>query len=147
MSNLDENLMASKVKKRFDSADGPFKRKVAEEFLKARERALKTGMVKSAEDFVRSLGVTRAGFHKYITKKSIPSLRVLNRARRLYNVRLNYGELGSTYFKGKKADPRQRTFEFVAEAISKEQIEIKKFSPKGETTVELVISIDFSKTA
>ena len=33
------------------------------------------------------------------------------------------------------------------ENISKEQIQIRKFSPKGESSVELVIRIDFSKSA
>jgi len=99
------------------------------------------------EKFVESLGITRAGFHKYVTRKAIPSLRVLAKARKYWGVRLSYGELGDKYIKAKKEDPRQMKFEFSFTDISKEQIEVKKFSPKGAKAVELLIKIDFSKTA
>lgn len=124
--------------------DEDFKIRVAEEFLRARGAALKKGM--SMEGFVQTLGITRAAYHKYITRKAIPSLRVLSRARKRWGVRLSYGALGSRLVNAKK-DSRQMEFQFSIEDVSKDQIEIKRFAPKGEGSVELVIKIDFSKTA
>src|SRR5260370_38271054 len=90
--------------------DEAFKRRVASEFTRARERGRLKGF--SMEDFVRKLGITRAAFHKHVTGKAIPSLRVLEKARRYWDVQLSYGELGNTYVKSKKKDPRQTEFQF-----------------------------------
>jgi transcriptional regulator with XRE-family HTH domain len=125
--------------------DEAFKRKVAEEFVRARDRACQKGF--SVEEFARTLGITRAGLHKYIARKAIPSLRVLQRARQYWGVRLSYGELGDRYIQARKKDPRQMEFKFSVEDVSKEQIRITKFSAKGENSAELVIKIDFSKSA
>src|SRR5207249_1814930 len=102
--------------------------KVVEEFVRARKRALSKGW--SIERFVQSLGVTRAAFHKHVTGKAIPSLRVLSRARKYWGVELSYPDLGDRLLKTKK-DPRQMEFQFSLASISKEQIEVKKFSPRG----------------
>jgi hypothetical protein len=125
--------------------DDAFKRKVAEEFVRARDRAVSKGW--SVERFVQSLGVTRAAFHKHITGKAIPSLRVLSRARKYWGVQLSYPDLSDRLLKTKKKDPRQMEFHFSLASISKEQIEVKRFAPGGERTVELLIKIDFSKSA
>jgi transcriptional regulator with XRE-family HTH domain len=125
--------------------DDAFKRRVAREFIRARDRALGDGW--SMEEFVQRLGITRAAFHKHVTGKAIPSLRVLNKARKYWGVQLSYGELGDGFIKTKKKDPRQMEFQFSLTDISKEQIEVKRFSPKGEKAVELLIKIDFSKSA
>lgn len=47
--------------------------------------------------------------HKYLNQNAIPSLRVLNRARRRFGVRLSYGDLGDGYIKPTK-DERQLEF-------------------------------------
>ena len=74
--------------------------------------------------------------------------RVLGAAMRQYwGVKLSYGDLGVGYVSTKKKDPRQMELQFSVADISKEQIEIKKISAKGETAVELLIRIDFSKSA
>jgi len=125
--------------------DEAFMRRVAKEFSRARAQALDKGL--SVEEFVATLGVTRAAFHKYVNLKSIPSLRVLNRARRYWGVDVNYGKLGSQYVKTAKKDPRQMEFHFPIAEVSPDQIQIKRFSPKGEKSVELVININFSKRA
>jgi transcriptional regulator with XRE-family HTH domain len=122
-----------------------FKKRVAAEFIKARDRAKEDG--ESIEEFVLKLGITRAALCKYVNRKAIPSLRVLSRARMYYGVNLSYGELGDSYLKLKKKDPRQMELQFSMSEISKDQIEIKKFSPKGDSSVELLIRIDFSKGA
>jgi hypothetical protein len=62
--------------------DEVFMRKVAKEFLLARDRALKEGW--SMEEFVARLGITRAAFHKHVTGKAIPSLRVLSKAKKYW---------------------------------------------------------------
>jgi len=125
--------------------DEAFKRKVAEEFGRARERAEQQEW--SFEDFLATLGITRAAFHKYMAQKAIPSLRVLHRAWRYWGVQLAYGDLGDRYIKAKKKDPRQMELQFPLGDISKEQVEVKRFSPKGETAVELLLRIDLSKSA
>ena len=131
--------------------DDVFKRRVAKEFLRvrdhARDQARMHGKDWSMEAFVRSLGITRAAFHKLVAEKAIPSLRVLSRARKYWGVQLSYGDLGDRYIKTKKKDPRQGEFKFSIADISSDQIEIKKVSPKGECSVELLIRIDFSKSA
>jgi transcriptional regulator with XRE-family HTH domain len=125
--------------------DEAFRRSVAGEFARARDRALRHGF--SIEDFVRKLGVTRAGFHKYVSGKAIPSLRVLANARRYWGVRLSYGALGDAYVKTKRKDPRQTEFQFSIGEISKNQIEIRRVCPKGENAVEVLIKIDLSRPA
>ena len=131
--------------KKPDPSDDVFKRRVAAEFHRALADARDKKM--SAEGFARTLGITRAGVYKILAGTTIPSLRVLRNARRHWGVHLNYGELGDTYIKAKRTDPRQMEIQFAISDISKEQIEVARFSPKGENSVELVIKIDFSKTA
>jgi transcriptional regulator with XRE-family HTH domain len=125
--------------------DEAFKRRVAAEFIQARDRARQKGF--SVEDFVSKLGITRAAFHKHVTMKAIPSLRVLARARKYWGVQLSYDDLGDTYVKAKKKDPRQAEFQFSIADISKDQIEIKRVSPKGENSLEVLIKIDLSRSA
>ena len=131
--------------KRSTPDDEAFKARVIGEFTQARDRARAKGM--STDQFAQSLGITRAALHKQMTGKTIPSLRVLEKARKYWGVRLSYGELDQSYVKPKKKDPKQMELQLSFEDISKEQIEIKRFSPKGEFAVELLIRIDFSKSA
>jgi transcriptional regulator with XRE-family HTH domain len=130
---------------RITRKDEAFKRRVAAEFRRALDRALAKGF--SVEDFARKLGVTRAALHKYLHQESVPSLRVLDRARKYWGVRLTYGDLGDRYIKPGKKDDGQMDFQFSLEDVSSEQIEVKRFSPKGPNSAELVIQIHFSKTA
>lgn len=131
--------------KRLSAYDEIFKRRIAAAFEGALHDARKRGF--SVEEFGRRLGITRAAVYKITNGKTIPSLRVLQKARRYWGVRLSYGELADTYVQAKRADPRQIRIEFSAGDISKDQIQVKKFSPAGENSLELVIKIDFSKTA
>jgi len=125
--------------------DEIFKRRVAEEFNRARDRAIAQGF--SVDHFAGTLGITRAGLHKYLTGRVIPSLRVLREARRRWDIRLSYGELGDGYVKVQRQDSPQMELQFSIEDLSKEQIHVAKFSPKGVNSAELVIRIDFSKSA
>lgn len=132
-------------KKRSSPEDAAFRRRVAEEFTHARERAAKKGF--SADEFAQHLGVTRAAVHKYTTGTAIPSLRVLQKARRYWGVQIPYGDLGETYVRSKRTDPRQMNLHLSLENVSKEQIEVRKFAPSGDQSIELLIRIDFSKSA
>jgi transcriptional regulator with XRE-family HTH domain len=125
--------------------DEAFKRQVAAAFKLALDDARKQKY--SVEEFGKKLGITRAGVYKILSGKTIPSLRVLQKARRFWGVRLSYGDLGDKYVRAKRADPQQIRIEFFSGAVSKDQIEVKKFSPSGENSLELVIRIDFSKIA
>jgi len=128
-----------------DPNEEAFKRRVAAEFHRALNDAHRKKL--SVEEFARTLGITRAGVYKILAGTTIPSLRVLRNARKYWGLRLNYGELGDSYIKAKRTDPRQMEIQFSISDISKEQIEVARFSPKGENSLELVIKIDFSKTA
>ena len=128
-----------------DSIDEAFKRRVKAEFNRALGEAKKQGF--SVEDFARKLGITRAGAYKILAGATIPSLRVLRYARKYWGVSVNYGELGDGYIKAKRTDPRQMEFQLSLGDISKEQIAVAKFSPRGENSLELLIKIDFSRTA
>ena len=131
--------------KRSDRTDEAFKRRVAEEFHRAVWKAQEQNI--PVEAFARKLGVTRAGVYKILSGKTIPSLRVLSKARRFFGVRISYGELGDQYVKARRTDPRQMKIELSVSDVSKDQIQIKKFSPVGENSLELLIRINFSKTA
>ena len=76
-----------------------------------------------------------------------PSLRVLSRARHYWAVDLSYGELGDEYIKPRKGNPKQLELQFSMSDITKEQIEVKKLSPKSDGSVELLLRINFSKSA
>lgn len=122
-----------------------FRKRVATEFAAARDRAKAKNV--SVEEFVGSLGVTRAALSKYVNGKAIPSLRVLRRARHYWGVDLSYGELGDEYIKPQKGNSKQLELQFSMKDITKEQIEVKKLSPKSDGSVELLLRIDFSKSA
>jgi transcriptional regulator with XRE-family HTH domain len=131
--------------KKANSEDGAFKRRVAEEFEKARERARQDHNL-SVEQFAATLGVTKAAYYKYVNKQSMPSLRVLKKARK-WGVRLSYPGLGDGFIRTAKADPRQMTIQFSGDDVSAQQIKVKRFSPKGDKALELVIHIDLTKSA
>jgi transcriptional regulator with XRE-family HTH domain len=128
-----------------DRNEEAFKRRVAVEFRRALADA--RGKKLSVEEFARTLGITRAGVYKILAGTTIPSLRVLRNARKYWRVHLEYGELSDTYIQAKRTDPRQMEIQFSVSDISKDQIEVAKFSAKEENSLELVIKIDFSKIA
>ena len=133
------------MKTRSNHTDEAFKRKAAAEFNRALSDARAKGL--TVEQFAATLQITRAGLYRILRGAVIPSLRVLQRARKRWGVRLVYGELDDRYLKVKRADPRQTEIQFSMEDVSKDQIEITKLSPKGESSLELVIRISFPRTA
>ncbi len=130
--------------KRSTKVDEIFKKKIAEEFGRARDRAKLDGW--TVENFVAKLGITRAALHKYMTGTAIPSLRVLEKAKQYWGVNVPYGELGDSYLRPVRKNAGQMEFEFLTD-VSPEQITVKKFTPKGEGTAEIILSIDFRKRA
>jgi len=131
--------------KKSNDIDEVFKRRVAKEFRRAVDAA--RGRNISVDGFARKLGITRAAVYKIMDGNRIPSLRVLRKAKQFFGVKVSYGELGDGYVKTRRADPRQIKIEFSVGDVSRDQIEVKKFSPVGENSLELLIRIDFSKTA
>ena len=130
---------------RSTKVDEQFRKKLAVEFARARDRAKASNI--SVEQFVAKLGITRAALHKYLHRQAIPSLRVLARAKKFFGVDISYGDLGESYVQIRRADSRQTEFQFTVSDISPDQISVKKFTPKGEAGAELIISIDFRKRA
>jgi transcriptional regulator with XRE-family HTH domain len=101
----------------------------------------------SAESFAGTLGITRAALYKYLGEQAIPSLRVLEKARRLWKVRLNYGELGEDYLTKKRTVPSgQMEFKFTTADISEDRITIRKVVAR-DTSVEMTVRIDLAKGA
>lgn len=133
--------------KRDTPQDETFKKRVREEFLEAIGRAQKMGY--TVDEFAGTLGITRAGLHKYTRSEhqSIPSLRVLEKARRIWKVRLNYGDLDENFITRKSNAPGQLELQFTAADIVKENIRIQRVTPKGENAVELLLNIGFVKRA
>ncbi len=130
-------------KSRSTSEDRAFKDAVAKQFEAARHRAEKRNI--SYSDFLKRLGITRAAYHKYITGKSIPSLRVIGNAARYFGVRLQYPNVDYGVVQTKRSDTRQLEFQFSLADITPSQIEVVKFSPKRQGIVELRLRINFSK--
>ena len=127
--------------------DEAFKKRVREEFLDAIRRAHKMGYTVDA--FAGTLGITRAALHKYTRsqQQSIPSLRVLERARRVWKVRLNYGDSGDAFVSKKPSTQGQLQLQFTTADIVKENIRIQRVTPKGNNAVELLLNIGFAKRA
>src|SRR4051794_18406739 len=73
------------------SIDRAYARKFGEKVEAALLEARKTGT--SVEEFAMSLGVTRAGLHKYRKGKTVPGMSVIEKAKRLWDVDVKYGEL------------------------------------------------------
>jgi transcriptional regulator with XRE-family HTH domain len=133
--------------KRDTPQDVRFKKRVREEFLAAIERAQRMGY--TVDKFAQTLGITRAGLHKYIRKEnqSIPSLRVLEKARRVWKVHLDYGGLGDGFVRKTPNARDQLELQFTAADIVKENIRVRRVTPKGDNAVELLLNIGFAKRA
>ncbi len=93
--------------KRDTPQDEAFKSAVRDEFLRALHRAQEMGY--TVDKFAETLGITRAALHKYTRKQgqSIPSLRVLERARKRWKIRVSYGDLGEGYINKKTIEDGQ----------------------------------------
>ena len=131
--------------KKANQIEEVFKRRVAKEFRRAVTTAQERNI--SVEAFAQKLGVTRSAVYKIMDGNTVPTLGVLRKAKQFFGVQVSYGELGDGYVKTRRGDPRQIKIEFSVGDISRDQIEVKKFSPAGENSLELLIRIDFSKTA
>ena len=119
----------------------------AEKLTKARDKAKKDDGT-SFEKFAELLGVTRAGLHKYLREKSVPSLDILERARRL-GVEVKYGELNVDMIqkRAKKdaASPEaQMILPLALEHLTDQNISVELASKKPNA-IELNVTIRFSQ--
>lgn len=119
----------------------------ADKLAKARDKAKKNDGT-SSEKFAELLGVTRAGLHKYLKEKSVPSLDVLERARRL-GVEVKYGELNVDLIqkRSKKdaASPEaQMILPLALENLTDQNISVE-LAPKKPNAIELNVTIRFSQ--
>ena len=133
--------------KRDTPQDELFKSAIREEFLRAIKRAQEMGY--TVDKFAETLGITRAALHKYTRKEgqSIPSLRVLEKARRKWKLRVSYGDLGHAFISRKPSAEGQLELQFSVSDIVKENIQVQRITPKGDKAVELLLKIDFAKRA
>jgi predicted transcriptional regulator len=133
--------------KRHSPRDTAFLKKFAEELVKARDKA-KAAKGTSFADFAEMLGVTRAGFHKYLTEKSVPSLDVLERARQL-GVEVKYGDLDVSLIKkrarkDKNSPEAQMMLPLALENLTDQNITVEVGARKPNA-IELNVTIKFSQ--
>jgi transcriptional regulator with XRE-family HTH domain len=133
--------------KRDTPKDAQFKKMVRKEFLAAIKRARKMGY--TVDGFAQTLGITRSALHKYTRSESqsIPNLRVLDKARKIWKMQVSYGEIGEEFIAAKAQSKDQMEFQFSIESIAKENIKVQKVTPKGTSAVEVLLKISFSKPA
>ena len=113
---------------------------------KAREAKKKAGELSYAQ-FAEKLGVTRAGLHKYLHGKNMPSLDVLERARAL-GVEVQYGELNVNLIKkrARKSNASaeaQMLLPLVLESLSQKDIAVE-LGPRKPNSIEVSLTIHFS---
>jgi transcriptional regulator with XRE-family HTH domain len=82
--------------RRRTSVDRAYARKFGQKLDLALQVARKGGW--TVEAFAESLGVTRAGLHKYRNGQSVPGINVIEKARRLWKVEVKYGDLAPAAF-------------------------------------------------
>jgi transcriptional regulator with XRE-family HTH domain len=133
--------------KRHTAIDQAFMKTFAEKLTEARARAKKLDGT-SFEKFAEMLGVTRAGLHKYLREKSVPSLDILARARRL-GIEVKYGELNIEMIKkrAKKdaASPEaQMILPLALENLTDQNISVE-LAPRKPNSIELNVTIRFSR--
>ncbi len=133
--------------KKHSPVDIAFMRSFAEKLSKARDKAKKDDGT-SFERFAKLLGVTRAGLHKYLKEKSVPSLDVLERARNL-GVEVKYGELDIHMIRNRArkdaASPEaQMILPLALENLTDQNISIE-LAPKKPNSIELNVTIRFAQ--
>jgi len=133
--------------KRHSPVDKAFLKKFAEELLKARDNA-KAADGRSFAEFAEMLGVTRAGLHKYLKEKSIPSLDVLERARML-GVDVKYGDLDVSLIKKRAKKDRnspeaQMMLPLALESLTDQNITVE-VGHRKPNALELNVTIKFSR--
>jgi transcriptional regulator with XRE-family HTH domain len=131
--------------KRHSHVDKAFMRSFAAKLTQAREKAKRIDGT-SFERFAELLGVTRAGLHKYLKEKSVPSLDVLERARRL-GVEVKYGELDIDLIKKRaKKDATspeaQMILPLALENLTDQNVSVE-LAPKKPNAIELNVTIRF----
>jgi transcriptional regulator with XRE-family HTH domain len=131
--------------KRHSAVDIAFMKAFADKLAKARDKAKKADGI-SFEKFAELLGVTRAGLHKYLKKKSVPGLDVLEKARRL-GVEVKYGELDIGLIKKRArkdatSPEAQMILPLALENLSDQNI-IVELAPKKPNAIELNVTIRF----
>jgi transcriptional regulator with XRE-family HTH domain len=133
--------------KKHSPVDIAFMKSFAEKLSKARDKAKKDDGT-TFERFAELLGVTRAGLHKYLKEKSVPSLDVLERARRL-GVEVKYGELDIDMIRKRArkdaASPEgQMILPLALENLSDQNISVE-LAPKKPNSIELNVTIRFAQ--
>jgi transcriptional regulator with XRE-family HTH domain len=131
--------------KKHSLRDKAFLAVFAEKLLKAREAAKKNDRI-SYEEFARRLGVTRAGLHKYLNEKNVPSLDILERAKAL-GVEVRYGDLDVTLIKKRAkidntSSEAQMILPLAIESLTDQSITTEVVSRKPNA-IELNVTITF----
>lgn len=94
------------------------------------------------------LGVTRAGLHKYLHEKNVPSLDILEKARAL-GVEVGYGDLNVNLIKKRAKKDRnsaeaQMILPLVLENLTDQNISVE-LGDKKPNAIELNVTIRFSR--
>lgn len=132
--------------KRHSARDKEFMRVFAEKLRDARDKAKKQGT--NYEQFAHKLGVTRAGLHKYLNEKNVPSLDILERAKAL-GVEVRYGDLNVDLIKKRAGkDPNsseaQMLLPLALDNLTDRNISVE-LAAKKPNAIELNVTIKFAK--
>lgn len=132
--------------KRHSPRDKAFLKVFADKLRKRRQEAKQEENV-SYEAFANSLGITRAGFNKYLNEKSVPTLAVLEKARSEWGIEVKYGELDIDLIKrrAKKDDESpeaQMILPLALEKLTDQNITVE-VGPKKPNAIELNVTIRF----
>lgn len=117
---------------RRSATDKAYAKKFGEKLKAALTKARDNDM--SVEAFAESLGVTRAGLHKYRQGRAVPGMPVIEKAKRLYGVDVKYGELDTSamFRKSATADEKQLMLPLAFETITADHLQVEVGRKTGD---------------
>jgi transcriptional regulator with XRE-family HTH domain len=105
--------------------DRAYARKFGEKVRDALARARASKNKVSVQAFADSLGVTRAGLHKYRQGKSVPGMDVIEKAKK-WKIDVKYGELNThSLFSQPTSDDKQMLLPLAFDEITADHLQVE----------------------
>jgi transcriptional regulator with XRE-family HTH domain len=128
---------------RKSAIDRAYARKFGEKLREALSKARKRGT--SVQSFADSLGVTRAGLHKYRKGKTVPGMEVIEKARQAWKIDVKYGDLDTAALFAAKpsVDDKQLLLPLAFEEITADHLQVevgRKTSEYLQLSVKVFLS-------
>ena len=109
---------------------------VAKVFTARKERF---GAKRSAQE----LNISLASFYNYAAGKDLPRMEVLRDAQKAWRVRWDLIDPSEVLLTRKANSAEQLVFSFL-ESLRKENVEVVRIGPEGETVLQVTLKIRFS---